>query len=169
MQFFITGPILSRFGILIGLLVLPFFLIAGATSVLIAPILLSASIAKFSDQTFKFTINNSSMELLWLPVPPNIRKTIKPQVSGTVKSIAEGIGGLVTFLVVKIIALQYLSIISLCAIAVWILTAIKVKAGYVTQLQTAIAKRQIDFEDLTAIYESIETSFAEKEVADEAS
>lgn len=148
MQFFITGPILSRFGILIGLLVLPFFLIAGVTSVLIAPILLSASIAKFSDQSFKFTINNSSMELLWLPVPPNIRKTIKPQVSGTVKSIAEGIGGLVTFLVVKIIALQYLSIISLCALAVWILTAIKVKSGYVTQLQTAIAKRQIDFEDL---------------------
>tara|TARA_R110000851_G_scaffold331911_3_gene506902 strand:+ start:286 stop:552 length:267 start_codon:yes stop_codon:yes gene_type:complete len=30
-------------------------------------------------------------------------------------------------------------------------------------------EQQIDFEDLTAIYESIETSFAEKEVADEAS
>lgn len=29
-------------------------------------------------------------------------------------------------------------------------------------------EQQIDFEDLTAIYESIETSFAEKEVADEA-
>ena len=148
MQFFITGPVLSRFGILIGLLILPFFLVAGVTSVLIAPILMSASIAKFSDQTFKFTINVSSMELLWLPVPANIRKTIKPQVSGTVKSISEGFGGLVTFFLVKIIALQYLSIISLGAIAVWILTAIKVKSGYVEQLQTAIAKRQIDFEDL---------------------
>jgi len=29
-------------------------------------------------------------------------------------------------------------------------------------------EQQIDFEDLTAIYESIETSFAEKEVMDEA-
>tara|TARA_R110000824_G_scaffold201798_1_gene385934 strand:+ start:332 stop:598 length:267 start_codon:yes stop_codon:yes gene_type:complete len=29
-------------------------------------------------------------------------------------------------------------------------------------------EQQINFEDLTAIYESIETSFAEKEVADEA-
>ena len=29
-------------------------------------------------------------------------------------------------------------------------------------------EQQIDFEDLTAIYESIETSFAEKEVVDEA-
>ena len=148
MQFFITGPILSRFGILIGLLALPFFLIAGTASLLIAPVLMSASIAKFSDQTFKFTINSSSLELLWLPVPANVRKSIKPQITGTVKSIAEGIAGLITFLLVKIIALQYLSIISLASIAVWVFTAIRVKTGYVTQLQSAIAKRQIDFEEL---------------------
>ena len=53
-----------------------------------------------------------------------------------------------TFLLVKIIALQYLSIISLASIAVWVFTAIRVKTGYVTQLQSAIAKRQIDFEEL---------------------
>lgn len=148
MQFFITGPILSRFGILIGLLVLPFFLIAGATSILFAPVLMSATLAKFSDQTFKFTINSSSMELLWLPVPADIRKSIKPQISGTVKSVAEGIGGLFTFLLVKIIALQYLSVLTLGAIVIWFFTAIRVKTEYVKQLQTAIAKRQIDFKEL---------------------
>ncbi|MBL7009836.1 MAG: cyclic nucleotide-binding domain-containing protein [Candidatus Marinimicrobia bacterium] len=169
MQFFITGPILSRFGILIGLLALPFFLIAGSAAVLIAPVLMSVSIAKFSDQTFKFTINSSSMELLWLPVPSNIRKTIKPQITGTVKSIAEGVGGLVTFLLVKIIALQFLSIISLASIVVWIFTAIRVKTGYVTQLQSAIAKRQIDFEELNvdvqdaAMVKTIEKTLSSKD------
>jgi len=148
MQFFITGPLLSRFGILLGLLILPFFLILGSTSILLAPVLLSASFAKFSDQTFKFTINSSSLELIWLPVPPEIRKVIKPQVSGTIKSIAEGIGGLVTFLLVKIIALPYLSIVSLGSIVIWLFTSFRVKTGYVNQLQTAIAKRQIDFEEL---------------------
>ena len=93
MQFFITGPILSRFGILIGLLILPFFLVAGSALFFLAPMVLSASFAKFSDQTFKFTINSSSLELLWLPVPADIRKTIKPQISGTVKSVAEGVAG----------------------------------------------------------------------------
>ena len=148
MQFFVTGPLLSRFGILLGLLILPFFLILGATSILIAPVLLSASFAKFSDQTFKFTINSSSLELIWLPVPADIRKTLKPQVSGTVKSIAEGLGGLITFLLVKVIALPYLSIVSLGSIVMWLFTSFKVKTGYVDQLQTAIAKRQIDFEEL---------------------
>ncbi|MEA1882001.1 MAG: cyclic nucleotide-binding domain-containing protein, partial [Candidatus Marinimicrobia bacterium] len=148
MQFFVTGPVLSRFGILVGLLALPLFLIAGSASLLIAPVLLSASFVKFSDQTFKFTINNSSMELLWLPIPATIRKSIKPQITGTVRSVSEGIGGLLTFLLVKIIALQYLSVLALLSIAVWLFTAIRVKTGYVKQLQTAIAKRQIDFEEL---------------------
>ena len=149
MQFFITGPLLSRFGILLGLLILPFFLILGTTSILIAPVLLTASFAKFSDQTFKFTINNSSLELIWLPVPPDIRKTFKPQVSGTIKSISEGLAGLITFLLIKIIALPYLSLVSLGSIMIWLFTSFKVKTGYVNQLQTAIAKRQINFEELT--------------------
>ena len=148
MQFFITGPVLSRFGILTGLLILPFFLVAGSLSFLLVPMLLSASFAKFSDQTFKFTINSSSLELLWLPVSANIRKTAKPQVSGTVKSVAEGIAGLGTFLLVKFIQLQYLSVISIIAIIAWIFTAFKVKTNYVKQLQTAIAKREINFEEL---------------------
>jgi len=148
MQFFVTGPILSRYGILLGLLILPFFLVMGATSILIAPVLLSASFAKFSDQTFKFTIYNSSLQLIWLPVPADIRKTLKPQITGTIKSIAEGLGGLITFLLVKVVALPYLSIVSLGSIIIWVFTSFKVKTGYVNQLQTAIAKRQIDFEEL---------------------
>ena len=169
MQFFITGPLLSRFGILIGLLILPFFLIAGSTALLFFPVLMSASFAKFSDQTFKFTINHSSVELLWLPVPANIRKYIKPQISGTVKAIAEGLSGLLVFFLVKIIELQFLSIIALGSIVVWLFTSIRVKADYVKQLQIAISKRQIDFEDLNvdvqdaAMVKTIEETLSSKD------
>ena len=148
MQFFVTGNVLSRFGILLGLLILPFFLIAGSTAILFAPMLMSVSFAKFSDQTFKFTINNSSLELLWLPVPPGLRKTLKPQVSGTLNSMGEGLGGIATFLLVKIISIQYLSLVSLMAISGWLVTSFRVKSGYVKQLESAISKRQIDFEEL---------------------
>ena len=169
MQFFVTGPILSRFGILLGLLILPFFLIAGSASLILAPVLLSASFAKFSDQTFKFTINTSSMELLWLPVPADKRKSIKPQVTGTVKSVAEGVGGLTTFLLVKVIELHLLSIVSLGAIVIWLFTSFRVKKGYVKQLQIAISKRQIDFEELNvdvqdaAMVKTIEETLSSKD------
>ena len=148
MQFFITGPILSRYGILFGLLMLPFFLVLGSVSFILFPVLFSATAAKYSDQTFKFTIFSSSMELLWLPVPADTRRTLKPQISGTIKSIAEGFGGITTFLLAKIVALQTLSFVSLGAILLWVLTSFRVKNGYIKQLETAISKRQIDFEEL---------------------
>ena len=85
---------------------LPFFLILGSISFIVVPVLITATIGKFSDQTFKFTIFSSSMELLWLPVPADTRRTLKPQVSGTIKSIAEGFGGVTTFLLAKFVALQ---------------------------------------------------------------
>ena len=59
------------------------------------------------------------------------------------------LGGLATFLLVKIISIQYLSIVSLGAIAGWLFTSFKVKNGYIKQLESAISKRQIDFEELT--------------------
>ena len=148
MQFFITGPVLSRFGILFGLLMLPFFLILGSVSFILFPVLFSATAAKYSDQTFKFTIFGSSMELLWLPVPADTRRAIKPQISGTIKSIAEGFGGITTFLLAKVVALQTLSFVSIGAIFLWVLTSFRVKNGYVKQLETAISTRQIDFEEL---------------------
>ena len=111
-------------------------------------VLISATIGKFSDQTFKFTIFGSSMELLWLPVPADTRRTLKPQVSGTIKSIAEGFGGVTTFLLARFVALQTLSFVSLGAIFLWILTSFRVKNGYVKQLENAISIRQIDFEEL---------------------
>ena len=88
------------------------------------------------------------MELLWLPVPADTRRTLKPQISGTIKSIAEGFGGITTFLLAKIVALQTLSFVSLGAILLWVLTSFRVKNGYIKQLETAISKRQIDFEEL---------------------
>ena len=148
MQFFITGPVLSRFGILFGLLALPFFLVLGSVSFILIPVLFSATLAKYSDQTFKFTIFGSSMELLWLPVPAETRKTLKPQISGTIKSIAEGFGGVTTFLLAKIVALQTLSFVSLGAIVLWVFTSFRVRNGYIKQLEIAISKRQIDFEEL---------------------
>ena len=63
--------------------------------------------------------------------------------------MGEGLGGIVTFLLVKIISIQYLSIVAPGAISAWLFTSFRVKNGYVKQLENAISKRQIDFEELS--------------------
>lgn len=148
-QFFLTNPILTQFGVLGGLLILPSTLIIGSATLIFNPMLWSAVATKFSDQTFKFTIDRSALEILWLPIPPERQKVARPLVTGTIKSSLEGGAGLATFILVKFIELQYLSIIVLCAIAVWLVTAFRLKSGYVKSLQEAVEKRQLNFEDLT--------------------
>ena len=68
MQLSITGVILKKFGILTGLLILPISLAIGSLGFLFSGTLLTVFIAKFSDQVFKFSINNSIKELLWIPI-----------------------------------------------------------------------------------------------------
>ena len=76
---------------------------------------------------------------------------------------------MLVFFLVKIIELQFLSVIALGAIVAWLFTSIRVKANYVKQLETAISKRQIDFEDLNvdvqdaAMVKTIEQTLSSKD------
>jgi len=147
-QFFLTGRILSRFGVLIGMLILPLALFAGSIGFLMIPVLAAIFIPKFADQVFKFTVNNATVQLLWLPVPPKTKKEKKPAIDGTIKAFIEGFAGLSIFIVAKWVPLNFLSIAVLIVAGVWIFYTFKTKTGYVSALQKAIEKRQLNFEEL---------------------
>jgi len=148
-QLFVTSRVLSRLGVLAGLLILPTLLLVGSTGILVSPFLVSGVLAKFSDQTFKFTIQNSSLELLWLPVSAERRRFAKPLIGGTVKSTVEGLAGLVTFLIVHLIALRYLSLLALGAILAWLVAVFRVRHGYARALMSAIQTGRLDLDELT--------------------
>jgi len=148
-QFFLTATLLTRFGLLAGLVTLPLFLDLSALAVLFHPVLASATMGKFSDQTLKFTLNNSAWELLWLPVPSARRKAVRPVISGTIKYVAESSAGLCVFFLVGITGLRYLSLVAIAAVTTWILIAFRLRALYVKALVAALEKRQVDFEDLS--------------------
>jgi ATP/ADP translocase len=148
-QFGFTGKILTRFGMLIGLLILPIALMLGASAILLAPVLWAGTFAKFADQTIKFTVNQSVWEILWLPVPPHRKKIGRPMVTGSITAIMIGVGGLITFILTKYIPLQFLSIISIGALSLWIWTSFRLKKQYVAELQNAVEKRQLNFDELT--------------------
>jgi ATP/ADP translocase len=148
-QLFVTSRVLSRLGVLAGLLILPTLLLVGSTGILVSPFLISGVLAKFADQTFKFTIQNSSLELLWLPVSAERRRFAKPLISGTVKSAVEGLAGLVTFVIVHLIALRYLSLLALGAILAWLLAVFRVRHGYARALMSAIQTGRLDLDELT--------------------
>ena len=153
MQLFITGFILTRFGILAGLLVLPITLAIGSSSFFLIGTLSTVFFAKFSDQVFKFSTNNAVQEILWLPVSPRSKHQSKPIIDGTIRSGMEGVAGFVIFALVSTNIIPeskiYLfSIIILIGISLWIWNNLKLKNGYVRSLINSIENRQLNLDNV---------------------
>jgi len=153
MQFFVTGFILTRFGILAGLLVLPIFLAIGSSGFLAIGTLSAVFIAKFSDQVFKFSTNNAVQEILWLPVAPEKKKRVKPIIDGTIRSGLEGLAGVLIFALVsfKLVPqdnIQLLSLIVILGVLFWLWNSFRLKDGYVNSLMKAIENRQLNLDDV---------------------
>ena len=173
MQFFVTGVVLARFGILAGLLFLPVSLALGSSGFLMFPVITAVFFAKFSDQVFKFSINGASQEILWLPVPKDRKKQAKPVIDSAIRATLEGVVGILIFILVqfKIVPtdkLNLLSIIALFGIIAWIWNSFRLKTGYVKTLMNAIEKRQLNLEDIefdvtdNHIVQTIENTLTDK-------
>jgi Cyclic nucleotide-binding domain/TLC ATP/ADP transporter len=148
LQFVFARPLLNRFGIDIALLVLPLSLGFSSIAILVWPVLASAVLGKFADQTFRFTLHNGGMELLWLPVSRQQRRDAKPVINGTLKSAAEGLSGIGMFMLVKFMAVAQLSYVAAGFTGLWMFTLARLRKLYVKELQAALEKQQLPPEDL---------------------
>ena len=84
-QWFATGRVIQRFGILGGLLMLPLSLSIGSVTALLRPVLLSVILAKGSEQVVKQTAHQASLQLLWVPIDTAQKRVSKPFVDGPVR------------------------------------------------------------------------------------
>lgn len=177
LRLFFVGRLLTRFGILAGLVLLPVSIGLGSVAVLFAPVLLSATLLKTVDQSVRFTLNETSMELLWVPIPNRRKLTIKPFISGTVPSIMQGVTGVLIFAVVSLFpqsAVQVLSVLVLGVVLIWIPLTFQLRRGYIAELMSSIQQRALELEDLNldetdaTIVATIDRSLQSKEEIEQA-
>lgn len=87
-QMGLTGRVLERFGVLASLLPLPIGLMFGSVGAYLSPSGWAASLAKGSDSIFRYTLNDASMQLLYVPVPAHQRGRAKALIDGILKPFA---------------------------------------------------------------------------------
>ncbi|MFQ6674282.1 MAG: cyclic nucleotide-binding domain-containing protein, partial [Fidelibacterota bacterium] len=97
---------------------------------------------------FRFTIHDTTQQLLWLPVPSHQKNRAKPFIDGSVKNGAQGISGLLILAMVYFFDVRYLSIPALLLIILWTMSNLRLKKEYILELGKAIEKRRLDFESL---------------------
>ncbi|HUU03705.1 MAG TPA: Npt1/Npt2 family nucleotide transporter [Myxococcota bacterium] len=144
-QFFVTGRLLERLGVLVTLLILPISLMMGTVAVLILPILWTATALKGSEAVFRYTVNDASLQLLYLPVPAHFRGRAKAFVDGILRPVSIGISGVVLAWVMPELAPSALGWILLVLLGAWIVFAVGARNQYYRSLMSTLQKSRFHF------------------------
>src|SRR5258705_4487956 len=146
-QIWITGRLLERHGILAALLPLPAGLALGSgfSAALPNPGLFVVSLAKGSDTIFRYTINDASMQLLYVPVQPSVRGRAKAFIDGILKPSAVALAG-AGLLFYKQSGGQGrpLTVAVLVLVAVWVALLVRARGEYVQSLVESLERRRLD-------------------------
>jgi ATP/ADP translocase/CRP-like cAMP-binding protein/HEAT repeat protein len=161
-QVFLTSRIHRLLGVGFALMVLPFNLACVAGIILANYALWAPSLGTIVDRSFRYTVDKTTREILFLPLPLDIKLQAKPFVDVTVDRMAKGVGSLMLLLLIQPWGLnlgwQQLSYVTLALVAIWFVMAVMAKREYVAAFRRSIqqqdvqpAEIRLDTADLSAI------------------
>lgn len=126
-QLFLTSFIMTRFGVGIALLVLPFTIALGSSAFLLFPALWVGSMLSTSDNGFSYSINQSSKEALYVPTTAAEKYRAKAFIDMFVQRFAKAIAVFIslgiTFLFQDFSSMRYLGLLTLVLLVVWVVAA----------------------------------------------
>jgi AAA family ATP:ADP antiporter len=154
-QIWLVTRIYRIVGIGFALIVLPFGLGASALLILFNPVLWAPSVARVFDQSLRYSLNKTTNEILFLPLPQELKLKAKAFVDVTAdRFIGKGIGGAVLLLVIKVFGFTWyqISYLSLVYCVMWIIMARRARQEYMT-----VFRKSIETHDLTPVEMKPET------------
>lgn len=145
MQLFGTGRVLARLGVIGALAVLPASLVLGNAALVLFPALWSAALAKGADTLFRYSVNDATAQILYLPVPPQARAPSKAFIDGVVKPGAIGVGGLLLlgyrrWFGEDVSAVAWVALLLSVAWVLWVLAS---RSHYIRSLQENLRQRRL--------------------------
>ena len=151
-QVWITPRIHRYLGIGFALLMLPTNLTITAAIILLNNALWAPAFARVTDQSFRYTVDKTTREVLFLPLPSELRQEVKPFVDVTVDRMAKAAGALLTLVLIQPwgFSLQWdqLSVVSLILAGVWFFMAVRAKREYLTSFRRSIDQRIVEPEQV---------------------
>lgn len=161
-QLLLTPRILRVAGVGTALFFLPIAMGLGSAGLLLLPGLLGGIAVKVGDLGFRHSIHKSAMEILYLPVPADLKNKAKVFLDATVDNLATGVGALLVLVLTGVagVGFRSLAFLSLGLVAVWGWLLLRTRRAYVDAFRQALDRREIDFEDIRSDFTeaSVESS-----------
>lgn len=168
-QFTLTSRILERFGVLFALLLLPLCMLGGTATIVLGMMLplAAATFTKGSENVLRYTVNDSTLQLLYLPVPSEIRGRAKAIIDGIFKPLSMGAAGFITALLVGTLDrlvqsltngavgmslgftfdVYQLGWIVAAGLLGWVVALVFLRREYLKSLVSTLHRRRLNFEE----------------------
>jgi AAA family ATP:ADP antiporter len=123
-QLLLTSFIMTRFGLLTALMILPAACFIASAGFLAVPVLWVGSLLNTADNGFSYSINQSAKEALYVPTTKDEKYKAKAFIDMFVqrfaKALAVGISLLITSLFVEFSSVRWLSISTIVLVIIWV-------------------------------------------------
>jgi ATP/ADP translocase/CRP-like cAMP-binding protein/HEAT repeat protein len=151
-QVWLTSRIHKFLGIGFALMILPVSLGTTGLVMLFNAVMWAPMMARIADTSLRYTVDKTTREILFLPLPTEVKSKAKPFVDVTMDRLSKGIGALLILLLIKPWGLnltwQQLSFASLTLTTLWIVAAMAAKRGYLRALRPSIERGDVSAESL---------------------
>jgi len=148
LQLLLTSRFLRRFGLGPALLIVPLGLLGSEVAVWVAGTLTAAILLKGGDSVIRYSLDKSSVELLYLPIPPEIKLQAKSAIDTFIWRLGDGLAGFT--LAIFTDQLQWsarkVSLVNFVFIGGWITAAVMARRRYAGTLLDSLRQRRLDAE-----------------------
>jgi ATP/ADP translocase len=149
-QFFLTAAVVRWVGVGGVLQIMPITISMTSLGIFFAPGVLSTSLARLTEAATRYTFNRTGMELLYLPLPLDLRNRTKAFLDIFVDRFGRGFGGLFLqiFTVWLAVKPRELSLVILLFTASWSVLAWMAQREYLRSVRRRLESRTLDFEEI---------------------
>ena len=151
-QMWLVSRIHRYLGIGVALLILPLGLGASGALILATGALGAAAFGRVLDSALRYSLDKTTREILFLPLPAALRQRVKPFVDVTVDRGAKAALALLILVLIQPwgfgLGWRELSFVTLSMVSLWVFTAVKARQGYLASFRQTIAEQGVEPTDL---------------------
>ncbi len=150
LQFFLTAGVVSYFGVGGTLQIMPATISVASIVTFLYPGVLSTAAARLSEASTRYSFNRTGMELLYLPLPAELKNRTKAFVDIFVDRFARGLGGMLLVVVSAWLSIEthHVSILVMVFCVVWIVLSMRARREYVSTVRKRLQARRLDLESV---------------------
>ena len=148
LQFFLTAAVVRWFGVGGTLQIMPVTISVTALATFFLPGVNSSAALRLTEAATRYTLNRTGMELLYVPLPADLKNRTKAFVDIFVDRMGRGLGGVILIFCTSVLTLtpKQIPLITVGFSLVWIALAARASREYAATVRRRLSSRRLDME-----------------------